>query len=91
MCIIVLNTDRDQIYINYYFENYIYLELAVTENELREAFRRSKIQISARHIYSPDLKGALKLKQELESGHSFEELTKASFNVPVLFSSVVLI
>ena len=83
----ILNIDRDQIYINYYFENYIYPELNVTENELREAFRRSKIQIHARHLYSPDLKGALKLKQELDSGYSFEELAKVSFNDPVLLSN----
>lgn len=83
----VINNDRDQIYINYYFENYIYPELAVSENELREAFRRSKIQIHARHLYSPDLKGALKLKHELNSGYSFEKLAKTSFKDPVLSSN----
>ncbi len=75
---------RDQIYINYYFESYIHPKLTIDESELREAFRRSKIKVHARHLYAPTLEKAWDIKQELSSGSSFEELAKKYFSDPEL-------
>jgi len=70
----LLNLQQDQIYLNYYFENYINPELKVTDAEMREAFRRSKIKIHARHLYATDSIKAKQLKEKLNAGKSFELL-----------------
>jgi len=79
-----LNSLRDQIYINYYFENYVYPDLQVSDEELREAYRRSKTQIHARHLFSKTLNGANEIKRKLATGHSFKELAKQCFSDPIL-------
>lgn len=83
----MLNIQRDQIYLNYYFEKYIYPELKVTDAEMREAFRKSKIKIHARHLYAPDSAKAIQLKNKLDAGESFESLAKLNFKDPILASN----
>jgi parvulin-like peptidyl-prolyl isomerase len=79
-----INSKRDQVYINYYYENHIYPELDVTEHEVREAFRRSNIRIRARHLYAPTLQDAWKIREKLDSGSTFEELAGEYFKDPTL-------
>jgi len=83
----LLNLQQDQIYLNYYFEKYIYPELKVTEVEMREAFRRSKIKVHARHLFAPDSIKAKQLKEKLDAGESFELLAKLNFKDPILASN----
>lgn len=83
----LLNLQQDQIYLNYYFEKYIYPELKVTDAEMREAFRRSKIKIHARHLYASDSIIARQLKEKLDTGESFELLAKLNFKDPILASN----
>ncbi|MCK4639692.1 MAG: peptidylprolyl isomerase, partial [Candidatus Marinimicrobia bacterium] len=83
----LLNLQQDQIYLNYYFENYIYPELKVTEAEMREAFRRSKIKIHARHLYTSGSIKAKQLKEKLDAGETFELLAQLNFKDPVLASN----
>jgi len=82
-----LNKQRDQVYLNYYFKEIIYPDLKVSEQEVREAFKRSKVKIHARHLLAPDLEKAEQLKKSLESGTSFAELAKKSFHNPRLASN----
>lgn len=81
-----LKRQRDQVYLNYYFKKDIYPDLKVTDQEVREAFKRSKIKIHARHLFAPDLEKAKQLKKSLESGRSFSELAKKNFHDPALAS-----
>jgi len=83
----LLNLQQDQIYLNYYFEKYFYPELKVTDAEMREAFRRSKIKIHARHLYASDSIKAKQLKEKLDTGESFELLAKLNFKDPILASN----
>jgi len=83
----LLNFQQDQIYLNYYFENYIYPELKVTDAEMREAFRRSKIKMHARHLYASDSIKAKQIKKKLDAGESFELLAKTNFKDPILASN----
>ena len=69
-----LKSLEDQICINYFFQKHILPELKISEEDLREAYYRSKIKIHARHIYAPDLETAKEIKERLNRGESFEEL-----------------
>lgn len=82
-----INSKRDQVYINYYYENHVYPELDVTEREMREAFRRSNIRVHARHLYAPTQQDAWKIREELDSGLTFEELAQKYFKDPILAST----
>lgn len=79
-----LQNKCEQLYLDYYYENYIYPQLTVSEAELREAFRRSKIRLRARHLYAPTLDEAFAIRQQLNQGKSFESLARELFNDPTL-------
>ena len=83
----LLKLQQDQIYLNCYFEKYIYPELKVSDAEMREAFRRSKIKVHARHLYASDSIKAKQLKEKLDEGESFELLAKLNFKDPILASN----
>jgi len=82
-----LQNKQEQLYLDYYYEKYIYPQLTVSETELREAFRRSKIKIRARHLYARTLEDILEIEQRLAEGKSFESLARKLFNDPVLSSN----
>lgn len=79
-----LKNKCEQLYLDYYYENYIYPQLTVSESELREAFRRSKMRIHARHLYARTLEEAFAIRKELNEGRSFESLAREIFKDPTL-------
>ncbi len=82
-----LQNKCEQLYLDYYYENYIYPQLTISEAELREAFRRSKIRLHARHLYAPTLDAAFAIRKQLNQGKSFESLARELFNDPTLASN----
>jgi len=79
-----LKNKCEQLYLDYYYENYIYPQLTVSESELREAFRRSKMRIRARHLYARTLEEAFAIRSQLNAGKSFESLAREIFKDPTL-------
>ncbi|MHB1687301.1 MAG: peptidylprolyl isomerase [Ignavibacteriaceae bacterium] len=57
----------------------VYAKINVTEDELREAYIRSKTKVAVRHLYAATLKEADNLYKLLEMGVSFKELAKQTF------------
>jgi len=79
-----LKNKCEQLYLDYYYENYIYPQLTVSESEVREAFRRSKMRIRVRHLYARTLEEAFAIRKELNEGRSFESLAREIFKDPTL-------
>lgn len=82
-----LQNKQEQLYLDYYYGKYIYPQLTVSETELREAFRRSKIKVHARHLYARTLEEIMEIEQRLTEGQSFESLAKELFRDPTLSSN----
>ncbi len=80
----IINNKKEQLYIDYFYEKYLYSQLNVTEPELREAFRRSNIKIHARHLFARTLEEAYQIKRKLDEGNTFEALAAEIFKDPTL-------
>jgi parvulin-like peptidyl-prolyl isomerase len=57
----------------------VYAKITASEDELRQAYIRSKTNVSVRHLYASTEKEADNLYNLLKIGVSFEELAKQSF------------
>jgi len=57
----------------------VYAKITVTDQELREAYRRSKIKLAVRHLYAATEKDAENLYSLAAMGVSFDELAKQCF------------
>src|ERR1035437_6863700 len=57
----------------------VYAKITASEDELRQAYIRSKIDLSVRHLYASTEKEADNLYSLAKIGVSFEELAKQSF------------
>ena len=62
----------------------VYAKITCTEDELREAYKRSKVKIAVRHLYAPTEKEADNLYKLVRMGISFNELAKQAFSDSVL-------
>jgi parvulin-like peptidyl-prolyl isomerase len=82
-----LKNREEQLYLDYYYEKYLYPQLIVTESETREAFRRSNIKIHARHLYARTLEEAYSIKKQLAEGRTFESIASEIFTDPILSSN----
>ncbi len=57
----------------------VYAKITVSDGELREAYRRSKIKLSVRHLYAKTEKDAQNIYELVKMGISFDELAKQVF------------
>ncbi|MBT4536695.1 MAG: hypothetical protein HOC30_02870 [Candidatus Marinimicrobia bacterium] len=79
-----LKSVRLQTLLNEFYLREIDSPFEVSIEDTREAFRRTKVQIHARHLYSPTIEGAEELKRKLNRGKSFNELAAEIFQDPQL-------
>ena len=79
-----LKSVRLQTLLNEFYLREIDSPFEVSDKDTREAFRRTKVQIHARHLYSPTMEGAEELKRKLNRGKSFNELAAEIFQDPQL-------
>ena len=76
-----------QYILNEYFHREIFLKYQASDSLIREAFRKSKINIHARHLFAPNIESANQLIALLEQGKTFEELAPGIFRDSTLASS----
>ena len=76
-----------QYILNEYFHREIFLKYQASDSLIREAFRKSKINIHARHLFAPNIESANQLIALLEQGQTFEELAPGIFRDSTLASS----
>ena len=76
-----------QYILNEYFHREIFLKYQASDSLIREAFRKSKINIHARHLFAPNIESANQLIALLEQGKTFEELALGIFRDSTLASS----
>jgi parvulin-like peptidyl-prolyl isomerase len=62
----------------------VYAKIIATEDELREAYKRSKTKVAVRHLYAATEKEADNLYNFLKIGVSFDELAKQTFTDTLL-------
>ena len=77
-------TIRGQTTLNAYYQNDIKANHIVPEAAIREAFRRSKINIHARHLFTHTLEEAQELRRRLAAGELFESLARETFSDSIL-------
>ena len=76
-----------QYILNEYFHREIFIKYQASDSLIREAFRKSKINIHARHLFAPNIESANQLIALLEQGKTFEELAPGIFRDSTLASS----
>jgi parvulin-like peptidyl-prolyl isomerase len=62
----------------------VYAKITATDDELRQAFKRSKTKVAVRHLYAATEKEADNLYNLLKIGVSFDELAKQTFTDTLL-------
>lgn len=62
----------------------IYANITASDDEVREAFRRSQTKLAVRHLYAPTLESADNLYNLLKSGKDFNELARQVFTDSIL-------
>jgi len=67
-----------------YQRRFIHDRIQLSENQIRDVFRRSNMSVKASHLLSPTLDEANKLYTRLENGESFEALAREVFKSPSL-------
>lgn len=72
-------TEKQSI-LSYLKDQEIYAKITVSEKELRDAFYKSNMKISARHLYTSTEEEAENLYQLLLTGSRFENLAKQVFS-----------
>lgn len=76
-----------QVYMEEYQRRFVTDRLEVSENDVREVFRRHSSSIRASHLRAGSLHEADSLYQLVKSGRSFEDLAKEVFQSPQLAGS----
>jgi foldase protein PrsA len=67
-----------------YQRRFIHDRIQLTENQVRDVFRRSNMSVKASHLLASTLEEANELYSRLESGESFDALAKEVFQSPAL-------
>ncbi len=67
-----------------YQRKFIYDRIQLSENQIREVFRRSNMAVKASHLLAPTLQEANKLYDRLQNGESFDALAREVFQSPSL-------
>ncbi len=65
----------------------VYAKITASEEELRDAYVRSKTKVAVRHLYAPTLKEADELYILLMMGVSFKELARQTFTDTTLMNN----
>lgn len=76
-----------QLILNQFYQKELADSYKVADADIREAFRRSKIKIHARHLYARSIEEARTLKIRLEKGETFEALARETFQDSALANS----
>ncbi|NOZ08895.1 MAG: hypothetical protein GXO91_08500 [FCB group bacterium] len=76
-----------QLILNQFYQKELADPFEVSDADIREAFRRSKIKIHARHLYARSIEEAWALKNRLEKGATFETLARETFQDSTLANS----
>ncbi|MFQ6606479.1 MAG: peptidylprolyl isomerase [Fidelibacterota bacterium] len=74
----------DQLLLNRLYETAYAPRITVTETELRELYRRSKIKLHVRHLHTKDATTIARLQERLQNGETWEALARECFQDPVL-------
>lgn len=67
-----------------YQRRFIYDRIQLSENQVREVFRRSNMSVKASHLLAPTHDEAINLYNRLQNGESFEALAREVFQTPSL-------
>lgn len=67
-----------------YQRRFIHDRIQLSENQVRDVFRRSNMSVKASHLLAPTLEEANKLYNRLQNGESFEALAREVFQSPSL-------
>jgi len=70
---------QDQVLLNNLYENEIENKITVSDFQIREAFRRSKIELHARHLFSRTNEGVNDIELRLKNNETFENIAKDIF------------
>lgn len=70
--------------LSYMKDQEVYAKITATDEELREAFKRTNIKLEVRHLYAPTKQAADNLYDLLKMGVSFDELAKQVFTDSIL-------
>src|SRR3989304_5520701 len=65
--------------LSYLKDQEVYSKITVTDEELREAFKRANLKLEVRHLYAPTQQAADNLYDLVKMGVSFDELAKQVF------------
>ncbi len=76
-----------QIILNQFYQKELADPYKVADADIREAFRRSKIKIHARHLYARSMEEARTLRNRLKKGETFEALARETFQDSALANS----
>lgn len=74
----------DQLLLNRLYETIYAPQITVTEAELRELYRSSKIKLHLRHLYAKEAAKIIRLQKRLRNGESWESLARECFQDPLL-------
>ncbi len=75
---------RNETVLAYLKDQEIYSKISATDEEVKEAFRRSNIKLAVRHLYAPTEEAANNLYELLKMGVSFNKLAKQVFTDSIL-------
>jgi parvulin-like peptidyl-prolyl isomerase len=67
-----------------YQRRFIYDRIQLSEDQIRDVFRRSNMSVRASHLLAPTLEDANRLYERLRAGESFEKLAREVFQSPLL-------
>lgn len=70
---------KDETILAFLKDREVYAKITASEDELRQAYIRSKTKVAVRHLFAPTLKEAENLYHLLKIGVSFNELAKQTF------------
>ena len=74
-----MEKDKSQLLLNAFYKQEIDPQLIAGETELRRMYTWSKSSIHVRHLFSRTREGILDIQEQLELGHSWEEIASNCF------------
>jgi len=79
-----LSDIEEQLLLNRLYETVYAPQITVTETELRELYRRSKVKLHVKHLYAKDATKIAQIQERLQKGESWDSLARECFQDPVL-------
>ncbi len=75
---------EQQLLLNKLYEHQIKSKIKISDQELRQLYKWSKIRIHTRHLFARDAETSDMLYQRLQAGESWDSLAKEIFQDPIL-------